>query len=660
MFGLRSQLGKLLVGIDNLTIWELFNPVVELEQGEHLIGNDWCSLEDSFMSENDFFTCVVRPIHHDYYWMFNLQIAFKKSSTITSIALQQKIYASQIHFLDRKYAWKSIEKQEFIDSLTPACMAGILNGQTVRLEFSRHAGITFDNSPGQFTLFFDHAAIHPRVSYKDSKVVRRDAYQAFPGHLIEVTANLYIQDDVHVENFSPQPWRFPDGKLACFVITDHADWDTTEKIQSLYSEPNGINATHIKTTKSVFYGTIPFRTPEKIFQPDGLDVPGFTKIADELHAAGHEICPHSIVVRPRTGESYVPKQLVVNALDWFALHYSSGTWIDHAMSPGQAINYSQQGYDSTSEWYLLNLIRERGFINIWSYYDFLDYPAYNINQLSFPDDSKDYLDKALEQIIRGDYWKFLNYLKFSINTRIGPEGQQDIFKLAQFIKIVMSHDLTLNSKLKKISERILDVPRTLIKLPFYLADRKPKNDKPDAMFPVIYCETGLSLGQASSDDLLMFTTSAIINYSVAWGLLKSLVREHGIHVAHTYLCNTTINYGDSTLVFKQGKWQISNQFANLLSQIDQMVICGEIWNPTMKDFSTWFKNWAQIRVDPVSHQRLRITNPTRNLINGFSLVFPSDVRAVFIGNSEQKPQRQNPVIYSFDIQPNSVIDASWV
>jgi hypothetical protein len=518
--------------------------------------------------------------------------------------------------------------------------------------------IHFEGTSGHFLLYFDSKYTHPRVSHRHGSPPRRDAYNAKPGRSLEIEASLYIREGVHDEFLTPIPWRYPDGKLSCLVITDHADWDTTEKMQALYLGAKGFNSTHVKTTKSVFYGTVGYETADKNFQPDGLDVPAFSAITEKLSEAGHEICPHSIVVRPKITEGNVPIDVVLQALELFAKQYTSGTWIDHGLSQGQAINYSQLGWNPDSEWFIVDLLRQFGFNSIWSYFDPIDYPVKNINQLSAPDQSMAYLKAALQQITERDIWESLNYLKFAAHLRLGPNGQRYIKNLAAFLKILITSDLTLKAKFERLPGKILSVPGSLLGISYWLIAGQDK-DKFGTLFPVLYCESGLSLGQGKPDDMLMFSTSTVNNLSTAWSNLDALIGEYGIHLAHTYLCSTGLRYADSAITKDNGKWRVSESFANLLSQIDERIVRNEIWNPTMRNCASWFKTWIQIRIDPKGPHAVQITNPTGNAITGYSLVFPHNTREVSIGGKVLHPHRESPLIYSIDLQSRSSLELSW-
>ncbi len=659
MFRILSQHEHLVIGIADQDLWRIGLPTVLSEDGTALQPDAWVVSGDTFKSENRHFVCQIQPYSNDYFWRFDFRIDFKESLKVQSIVLPQHFEAHDICTLTRTYQWVARKTTEYvIDSLTPARLTGTWNNHTVGLEFHRHGLLTFKDSPGQFLLYFDHADTHPRVIHHQGGTSHRDAFTASPERPLEMEARLYTREGHHREFLTPLPWRYPAGKLACFVLTDHADWDTADKLEALYLGPRGINSTHVKTTKSVFYGTVGYETPEKRFQPDGLDVPRFSALADELHQAGHEICPHSIVVRAAAAEDHVPQEVVVRALDVFAQRYASGTWIDHGISPKQPTNYSQLGWNPASEWYLVDLLRQRNFNSLWSYFDPIEYPVKNINQLAEPDDSLVYTKAALQLLAAGHVWESLNYFKFAANLRSGPRGKKYSQDLAQFIKIIISRDLTLKAKLSRLPRRLLKAMGALVALPYWLIVGE-ENEQGRALFPVLYGEPGLSLGQANADDLLLFSASTVNNLSTAWGNLDALIQEHGIHIGHTYLCATGVKYAEAALRRDQGQWRVSNTFADLLTRLDEKITRHEIWNPTMKECAAWFKTWIQVQIAPIGSQAVRITNPTAAALEGFSLVFMSNVREVSMNNQILDPTQQTPLIYSIDLPPHARVELTW-
>lgn len=659
MFTVHPAADNLSISTNGQILWELSCPELWDDAGQLDVGSAWIAAGSIFVSESATFRCEIHPRPRAHHWLFGFRFTFKYALDVERIAITQRFFAQDIRTLNRYYEWATPSSAgSLIDSLTPACIAGQWGQQAVGLEFRGHSLLLVEGTSGQFILFFDHAHTHPRVSHRPGSPPRRDAHYATPERPLEVEAILYAREGIHPDLLTPIPWRYPDGKLSCFVITDHADWDTTNKLDALYRGPGGFNSTRVRTTKSVFYGTVGYETPDKKFQPDGLDVPAFSAIAEELSEAGHEICPHSIVVRPKPAEDYVPMDIVTRALELFARRFASGTWIDHGVNRKQAINYTQLGSNPDSEWYLVDLLKQHGFSSIWSYFDPIKYPVRTINQFSVPDSSAHYLRAALQRFSQGNVWESLNYLKIATDLRLGHKGHKHIENLAQIIKVLLSSDLTTGAKLDRLLGRILNVPKALVAVPYHLIVGEDGSQRGE-LFPILYCEQGLPIGQAEPDDMMMFATSLVNNLATAWGNLDALIAERGFHIAHTYLCATGLRYGDSAITQSGGQWQVSKAFSDLLLQLDDRIARYEIWNPTMKDCVAWFRTWMQIHVDPIEARAVRIANPTDSEMIGYSLVFPTNARQVSIGNRVLSPKRESPLIYSVDLPPHSNLELNW-
>ena len=98
--------------------------------------------------------------------------------------------------------------------------------------------------------------------------------------------------------------KFPDGRRAALVITDHADQTTARTFAALVygrsdkpSPTMGLLAHHLRITKSLFaHGT---DRPQ-------LESPEVVRLADQLYVAGSEIVPHSADAEARraTGDAW--------------------------------------------------------------------------------------------------------------------------------------------------------------------------------------------------------------------------------------------------------------------------------------------------------------------------------------------------------------------
>ncbi len=104
--------------------------------------------------------------------------------------------------------------------------------------------------------------------------------------------------------------RFPDGRRAALVVTDHADQSSARTLTAL---AHGLLAHHLQITKALFaHGS---DRPQ-------LEDPEVVKLADALFAGGSEIIPHSATPKPDD------RATTSAALERFETWHAR-TWIDH-------------------------------------------------------------------------------------------------------------------------------------------------------------------------------------------------------------------------------------------------------------------------------------------------------------------------------------------
>ncbi len=159
----------------------------------------------------------------------------------------------------------------------------------------------------------------------DKKAILSNNFKVFIG---TATGNL------------PVFMKNPDGFLATYIWTEHADWTDirthratyfgSEKITVADSATGGFVKYNIPVTKSVFYDNPDsisntegshglFNTPEESIKADTA----FFDFLVQLKKYGHEICLHS-------PDHYTTTPVLLNeALSFMKKHFDSSSWIDH-------------------------------------------------------------------------------------------------------------------------------------------------------------------------------------------------------------------------------------------------------------------------------------------------------------------------------------------
>jgi hypothetical protein len=161
--------------------------------------------------------------------------------------------------------------------------------------------------------------------------------------------------------------HFPDGRSGAFVITDHADQTTLRTLTALaYGRSDGksnggLLGHHLAITKALFA-----RGGDRA----QLEDPRVAALADQLHAAGSEIVPHSAT--PRRDERAVTEA----ALEQFA-RWQTRTWIDHQPETNCEA-FGDEGYRAGGRFGIADLLAEHDYQYVWAE---VDAPSNEINLL---------------------------------------------------------------------------------------------------------------------------------------------------------------------------------------------------------------------------------------------------------------------------------------
>jgi hypothetical protein len=158
--------------------------------------------------------------------------------------------------------------------------------------------------------------------------------------------------------------HFPDGRRAALAVTDHADQTSLPTLRALaYGRSDKLaNATpmtgtglighHIAITKALFaHGS---DRPQ-------LEDPAVVALADELHAAGSEIVPHSAT--PKRDDRIV----TAAALDKFE-RWRARTWIDHQPETNCEA-FGDEGFHSSGRFGIADLLAAHDYDYVWAEVD---------------------------------------------------------------------------------------------------------------------------------------------------------------------------------------------------------------------------------------------------------------------------------------------------
>jgi hypothetical protein len=151
---------------------------------------------------------------------------------------------------------------------------------------------------------------------------------------------------------------YPKGARAVICLTDHADYDSAEKLAAL---ADLFVANDVRITKTVF----PQSEPSGHKREPGLDVPEFVKVVDRLHEHGTEIAYHGF--GPRVNAPSIEEcERRAERMQ----RYGVVTWTDH----GSGSYLLSRGGTLPGGESLLAFLGRYGVVNYWSYADLWDNP----------------------------------------------------------------------------------------------------------------------------------------------------------------------------------------------------------------------------------------------------------------------------------------------
>ena len=150
--------------------------------------------------------------------------------------------------------------------------------------------------------------------------------------------------------------HFPEGRRAALAITDHADQSSARTLAALArgrsdqkSATMGLLAHHLSITKSLFaHGS---DRPQ-------LEDPTVVALADELHAAGSEIVPHSAT--PKRDD----RPVTLAALETFS-RWKARTWIDHQPETNCEA-FGDLGFHTNGRFAIADLLAAHGYEYVWA------------------------------------------------------------------------------------------------------------------------------------------------------------------------------------------------------------------------------------------------------------------------------------------------------
>lgn len=263
--------------------------------------------------------------------------------------------------------------------------------------------------------------------YKDHPLLHFPLLDSSKNKFEDISVSIYHKNDSRENTFTlyagkdfgsfPRLMKNPDGFLAAYIWTEHADWTDLRTHKAVYFGSEKINDANlsrggfvkykIPVTKSIFYynpdktnnaqsskKTI-FNTPIATLQ----ETTGFREFNDQLYKLGYDLCLHT----PEQFSSN--RDIMGKALSFMQTNYHSECWIDHGYDNGIKNNREDlvcDGLNSASPFYSKDLWEKYGIKYLWnSYFEDTDCDSlYSFNSMI----AKPYIGFG-DMIPKPDYWQ---------------------------------------------------------------------------------------------------------------------------------------------------------------------------------------------------------------------------------------------------------------
>ncbi|HEY7956145.1 MAG TPA: hypothetical protein VII38_12675 [Polyangia bacterium] len=212
-------------------------------------------------------------------------------------------------------------------------------------------GLAAQLAPGRALLRLELTAAAARPFRHDARCTRE---WRLPNRQLSLTARLRIPDErlearlvfLPGAELSVAKSRWPDGRRAALVITDHADQTSARTLAVL---TDALERHHLVITKALF--------AHGADRPQ-LEDPEVVALADRLHKDGSEVVPHSAT--PRRDD----RQVTSAALDRFE-RWHARTWIDHQPETNCEA-FGDEGYHVGGRFGISDLLAAHAYSYVWA------------------------------------------------------------------------------------------------------------------------------------------------------------------------------------------------------------------------------------------------------------------------------------------------------
>ena len=406
---------------------------------------------------------------------------------------------------------------------------------------------------------------------------------------------------------------YPLGCKAAFVLTDHCDFDTIEKLELFLNgnNNNGWLNRGLKITKGVFaLGA----KEDETRRSDSLEDEAYKQLINKLLKDGSEIVHHAL---KHSGQ--LTSQQFHDTFTAFAKTYNPKTWIDH----GSYIKYCySQGGKYNPDFLLIKNMKNEGYNNLWSFDDVNIDANQTLNILI---DKKHFPTKLIQQffinifkgkaLVAGHYFRTLIHRNYSKNIFI------------DFLMYSMASTKNIFINLQKKKGTFLkDCKRFVTAIfnfnKFRNKENVPYTEKEVLQFALpLYLEERMPFTQYKDGDMLMFYTFETTHLTDIYNQksLQQLINENGTHIGHTYILNN-LPYINSIFLRKNNQLILAPKWIEFLDLLEEKIKLKEVWNPNMGDYVAYNIKLLNVYISYLTNGSCLIKNNNNCDILGFTFV----------------------------------------
>ncbi|MFM9951252.1 MAG: hypothetical protein ACKV1O_25180 [Saprospiraceae bacterium] len=472
--------------------------------------------------------------------------------------------------------------------------------------------VSFDKGIFELCIIHDAPYLHTTWDYTQGQRVSTALHTHPSGTLFKAEFTVYISK---CQQIPVLPSFYPNNLKACFVLTDHCDFDTKEKLNLFLfgNNNNGWLNKKLKITKGVFrYGP----KNDENRKSDDLEVEEYKKLIDILKKDGSEICPHALKHSGQlSGEEFI------QGVAFLQEYCHPRTWIDH----GSYLKYcySQNGH-LNDEYKTIDVLHDFKYNNLWSFHDVATDPSLSLNYLHYLKYSKPHgIKMMMVHLFKGNAFYMMHYLRSFVQKAFGKSIVRDL--LSYIFILTKSLIMAIAKKRSRVFIEINFFFNRLLRFNSYRSTDKEyfKTSQLNAFLPPFFTENYQTINNYNKG-LLFFNTIETTHTKDIYNKasLEALIKERGLHLGHTYILNS-LPYINGIFNANGNRLTLSKEWIDFTEVLSEMVANGKIWNPNMGEFVDRIKLMLNVSYR-LANNKILIRNNNDEIVEGYTLIKPDN------------------------------------